>query len=224
VTGYRGLIGQNRGHEKTAKGFYERSISILRRLGEQRSYALFQRHYASLRQIAHDDGMMKRQVALAVAAADAAHQMDMSYRARLLRADLSRRTLGNAHERKAVLADIDRALRYAALTDSYRVRIEASSSLSRLMLESGEFDAALKHACDAMAVASRFGHSLHKIALRVQIGDILIQRGDPKSGGALLDEALSLSARMGYYRIVERVQRARRSESSLASASNIEPQ
>lgn len=222
VTGYRGLIGQNRGHEKTAKGLYERSISILRRLGEQRSYALFQRHYASLRQIAHDDGMMKRQVALAVAAADAAHQMDMSYRARLLRADLSRRMLGNAHERKSVLADIDRALRYAALTDSYRVRIEASTSLARLMLESGEFDAALKNACDAMAVASRFGHSLHKIALRVLIGDILIQRGDPKSGGALLDEALSLAARIGYYRIVERVQRARRSESSLASASNIQ--
>lgn len=222
VTGYRGLIGQNRGHEKTAKGLYERSISILRRLGEQRSYALFQRHYASLRQIAHVDASMQREVALAIAAADAAHQMDMSYRARLLRADLSRRTLGNAHQRKTVLADIDRALRYAALTDSYRVRIEASSSLSRLMLESGEFDAALKYACDAMAVASRFGHSLHKIALRVQIGDILIQRGDPKSGGALLDEALSLSARIGYYRIVERVQRARRSESSLMSASSLE--
>ena len=76
------------------------------------------------------------------------------------------------------------------------------------MLDGGEHDAALKHAADALAVACRYGHSLHKISLRIQIGDILIQRGDPKSGQELIRIALKLAARIGYQRVVERAQRA----------------
>ena len=94
----------------------------------------------------------------------------------------------------------------------YRVRIEASSSLAKQMRESGDYDAALRYASDALAIACRYGHSLHKISLRVEIGRILVERGDPISGDALLQSALEAAMLSGYHRTVERVQRARQVE------------
>jgi hypothetical protein len=222
VTGYRGLIAQQRGHERTAQGFYVRAISILRRLGEQRAYALFQRHYASLRHFTRNEVDAYREAELAVSAADAARQMDMAYRARILRASHSARVSGaDGGMRRRAIRDLTAALNYSALTDSYRVRIEASACLGRLMLDSGDFDAALRHSSDALTIACRFGHTLHKINLRVQIGDILIQRGDPISGNALLESALNLASRVGYQLIVERVQRARNRSTTPASDGQI---
>jgi hypothetical protein len=54
-----------------------------------------------------------------------------------------------------------------------------------------------------MATAVRFGMSLRKISLRILIGEILIRRGDPKSGRALLDKAIQNADRVGYQRAIE---------------------
>lgn len=208
VLGYRGLIAQNEGREKDAADDYVRAISIARRLDEKRIYALFQRHYATLRGFIIDSARGQRAEDIAVAAAEACAHRDMAYRARLLSAKSMVRQPGMTRaDRRKARHHIKQALTYAEQTDTHRVRIEALAALSRMMLDDGEMDGALSAACDAMALSCRYGDMLHKISLRVQMGEILIVRGDPKSGQALLDRAGKLAARIGYFRVMERIKR-----------------
>jgi hypothetical protein len=169
---------------------------------------LFQRHYATLRVFAPDQNNRQRQIDLAISSADAATHKDMSYRARLLKAETVRK-ISNAsvQDRRAAREIIRSALQYSELTDSHRVRLEANAALSRLMLDDGEMEGALRVTCDALALASRHGSTLQKISLRVQLADILIRRSDPRSGSALLATAEKLSVRLGYNRMAERIKR-----------------
>lgn len=224
TTGYRALIDQMRGKYRTAERLYERATRILRRLSEMRAYAIFQRHYSSLGRHLGFPEEVNRELNLAIAAADSIQQQDIAHRLRIYRAgQIRREPKADSGRRRMALHDLHRALDYAALADSYRVRIEASTRLAGHMRESGDYDTALRYASDALAIACRYGHSLHKIALRVEIGQILIQRGDPQSGIALIERAEESAARTGYHRIAERVQDARRQEARISAAAQPVP-
>lgn len=215
TTCYRALIEHMRGKYRDAESLYPLGISILRCLDEARAYSMFQRHFATLGRHLDSTKAILRETELAIAAADGVLQKDISHRARIVRAiQLRRDPKATPAQRRVALLDLQRALHYAALTDSYRVRIEASKCLAHHMRESGDYDTALRYASDALAIACRYGHSLHKISLRVDIGQILIERGDPISGMALLDRAVQSAMRAGYHRTIERVQSARRLESA----------
>ncbi len=90
----------------------------------------------------------------------------------------------------------------------YRVRIEARANLAVANMASGDFEVALEHACDALTVATRFGLSLRKISLRILIGRILMHRGDPQSGRALIEAGKAAAGRVGYQQAVSRAQAA----------------
>src|SRR5204863_6858350 len=98
------------------------------------------------------------------------------------------------------------ATNYAVYADMFRIRIEARRVLAKMRFLGGDYDGALEHATDALAVAARFGFSLRKISLRILIGRIRIERKDPKSGNALLKRAITNADRVGYQRVVEIVQ------------------
>jgi hypothetical protein len=78
--------------------------------------------------------------------------------------------------------------------------VEARRGLARLRIASGDYEVALEHAIDAMTTATRYGLSLRKIDLRILIGEILILRGDPLSGRALIHAAIEAATRIGYQR------------------------
>lgn len=210
TTGYRGLIAQMRGEYEEALDHFRCATTILRRIGEMRAYALFQRHYAAMGSAGLPRAARLQLIELAITAADSVQQMDLSHRARIVRAILRTRdaaaTIDDGH---AALQDLKNALEYAVLTDCYRVRIEAGAALAGQMRKSGDYEAALRNASDAMAIATRYGHALQKIWLRVEIGQILMLRGDPKSGDALLRAAERAAIRTGYQRTIEHVHRAR---------------
>ncbi len=208
TTGYRGLIAHLRGRYHEANGFYQVSVRMLRQLGEQRAYAHFQRHWATLEGFFGDKMRALREIDHAISAAQAARQMDILHRARVVRADLIRETEQDEAKRRNALQDIKEALRYAALADCYRVRIEASASLARHMRIGGDYDTALRYGVDAMTIAARYGHSLQKTSLRIELGRILEARGDPISGRALLDQAVEIGTGKGYHHALERVRRA----------------
>ena len=207
-TGYRGLIAHLRGRYHEAKGFYEIAVRMLRELGEQRAYAHFQRHWATLEGFFGKKEDALREIEHAIAAAQAARQMDILHRSRVVRADLIREISQDETKRRTALQDIKEALRYAALADCYRVRIEASASLARHMRIGGDYDTALRYGVDAMTIAARYGHSLQKTSLRIELGRILEARGDPISGRALLDQAVAIGTAKGYNHALERVRRA----------------
>lgn len=209
TTSYRGLIAYVRGRYHEAKDALETGIEMLRRLGEQRAYAHFQRHYANLLSFGGNKVEAARQIDHAINAAQSAKQMDILHRARVVRANLTRTIQTDPTVRRHALQDIKDALHYAALSDCYRLRIEASASLARHMRHGGDYDTALRYATDALTVASRYGHSLQKTLLRIEIGQILKARGDPISGEALLTQAIAIGTSKGYHQALEHVRRAR---------------
>lgn len=208
VTGYRGLIAQVRGRYHEAKAWYLSGTKMLRRLGEHRAYAHFQRHYAALQSFIGDKDSARLEIEYGIAAAVSARQMDILHRSNVVRADVLHSTNSDPHVRRNALEDVKKALKYSTLSDCYRARIEASASLARHMRHGGDYDTALRYAADALTIASRYGHSLQKTSLRIEIGRILQQRGDPRSGKALLDKAVEIGAGKGHQQALERVRRA----------------
>lgn len=219
TTAYRGLVAHMRGDYRNAEARYCCGIAILRRLGELRAYSIFQRHYAALLAVLGTRTERIREISLAVVAADAIQQSDVAHRARVLRASAVRNDPSRSDEnRRAALEDLREALEQASISDSFRVRVEAGAALAREMRLNGDYETALRYASDALAIACRYGHSLQKIWLRVEIGQILIRRGDPKSGEAMLDCAERSAVRTGYKRTIERIHRARSQQGSLDGA------
>jgi tetratricopeptide (TPR) repeat protein len=210
VMGHRALCHHLRGHMRTAEPLYSDALAVLRRLGEHRGYAFFQVRFAQLRKLTHPAGRDDIEVRLAVTAAEAVRQMDIAYHARIIQADRSwHHPQADVRTRRRAMRHLTEALAYAAVMDLHRVRVEAGMLLARLKLESGDYETALDHATEAMALAARYGMSLRKISLRLDIGQILIRRGDPRSGAALLDRATEAADRFGYQRAVETAQRIR---------------
>ena len=166
-------------------------------------------------------GDAQKKIEFAIAAAQASKQMDILHRARIVRADLTRLQSHDEGRRRQALQDIKDALSYAAVADCYRLRIEASASLARHMRIGGDYDTALRYGADAMTIAARYGHSLQKTSLRIELGRILDARGDPVSGKALLDQAIAIGTSKGYNHALERVRRAQTSIPSIPHRTDI---
>lgn len=78
---------------------------------------------------------------------------------------------------------------YAILMDMFRVRMEARRVLALTRFHDGDYDGALEHASEALSVAARFGFVLRKNSLRILVAQILVRRGTPISGNAMLKRA-----------------------------------
>lgn len=206
--GFSGWCEYLRGRLRTAEHYMKHCIQILRNVGEQRAYAYFCRHYASLLYALGDVPRGYEVLNLCQAAADSARQMDISHLASLSAAE-HRLAERHDHDRPAILRSVMDSLHYATRTDMYRVRMESRRVLALMRFEDGDFDGALEQASEALAVAVRFGFTLRKISLRILIGQILVKRGDPISGNAMLEQALRIADRLGYQRAVEEVHRVR---------------
>ena len=70
-------------------------------------------------------------------------------------------------------------------------------------LSTGDVDGASMLTTRAMTIATNYGMTLTRISLRVLMGSILLQRGDP-SGEFLLRRAIAHADRIGYQLQVER--------------------
>jgi tetratricopeptide (TPR) repeat protein len=201
---YKGWCAFLSGKIKTAETIVDRAVTMLCNLGEQRAYANSLRLLASIqRSMANVEGARKS-IRLCLAAADAGRQMDISHHAWIARCELD---LEGETERGDVeiLKQLNASLRYATLTDMFRVKMEARMVLAKMRMSGGDYDGALEHASDALALAMRFGFALRKVTLRIMIGEILVQRGDAYSGKSMLDQAMQEADRIGYQRAVEKV-------------------
>jgi tetratricopeptide (TPR) repeat protein len=201
---YKGWCAFLSGKIKTAESIVDRAVMMLCNLGEQRAFANSLRLLASIqRAMANVEGARKS-IRLCLAAADAGRQMDISHHAWIARCELD---LEGETERGDVeiLKQLNASLRYATLTDMFRVKMEARMVLAKMRMSGGDYDGALEHASDALALAMRFGFVLRKVTLRIMIGEILVQRGDPYSGRSMLDQAMQEADSIGYQRAVEKV-------------------
>lgn len=208
---YRAWCSYIGGRLRTAERFIGQAVWIMRNLAEQRAYAIALRMQAAILRAQRNPDEARKCLRLCLAAADAGRQMDISHYAWIEQAELDidfpgqpdpSLPFGNSAE---ALKQLNTSLRYATLTEMHRVRLEARIVLAKLRKATGDYDGALEHATDALALAMRFGFALRKITLRTLIGEILILRGDPVSGNSMLDQALHEGDRIGYQRAVEQV-------------------
>ena len=208
LIGYRALCLHLQGNLRVSDGQFTQATAVLLNIGEQRAYAMFLRHHASLA------GSLGRvpdaldMLRLATAASEALRQTDIAFQSRITEAWYGRASASPA-ARSALLKRLHEALQYGVAADMHRIRIEANVYLARLRLEGGDYDVALEHAADAMSTATRFGLSLRKISLRILIGQLLLKRGDILTGQALLDRAIRNADRVDYQRAVELAQKVR---------------
>jgi len=201
---YRGWHDLLSGRKRKAGQSLGTAINILHNLSEGRALAIALRHYASvLRSIGDIDGArdaIRRCLTVAVSN----RQMDLAHHAWISRAELDLDANPQANGAEA-LQQFNESLRYATLTEMYRVQMEARRALAKLKLAGGDYDGAFEHASEALTIAIRRGFGLRKISLRVQIGEILYRRGDRLSGVSMLDQALDEGDRQGYQTAVEQV-------------------
>jgi tetratricopeptide (TPR) repeat protein len=206
ITGYRGLAGHLRGELDAARAYFDRAIRVLQRMDEQRALALFRRHKASLHSDLGEVSDLHRECRIAIAGAESVRQLDIVYAGRLVRACYPNPEAKPGDNAPALRAALD-TLEYATLADMHRLLIEAQARLARAKADTGDYNAALEHVSEALAVAARYGMTLYKISMRTLMGDILIKRGNVESGKALIRSAINGAVRVGYQRAIEGARR-----------------
>jgi hypothetical protein len=207
TTGYRAMVDMLGGRLDTSKQRFLSALTI-------RAYAMFSIHCASLINALRDRKQAVIMIETAVAMLQSSQQRDLGNLAEVKDVWLAQFD-ETGLDQNAHLQKLRGILEYAVAADMHRVRVETRATLANMKIKSGDYDAALEHAADAMAVATRFGMSLRKIALRNLLGHILIKRGDRFSGHALIDQAVREADRIGYQRAIERAQDIKSAEGRL---------
>jgi len=202
ITGYRGLTSHLRGELDAAERYYARAVRVLQRMDEQRALALFRRHKASLHSDLGDGPEMAKECRLSVSGAESVRQLDIVYASRVTAACAYDRSSDAAERRRGFRAAME-ALEYAGLADLHRLSIEAQARLALAKFGNGDHNAALEHVSEAMATATRYGMTLHKIRLRTLMGRILIAQGSIESGRTLIRNSINGAVRIGYQRAIE---------------------
>lgn len=202
ITGYRGLTSHLRGELDAASHYFVRAIRVLQRMDEQRALALFRRHQASLLADLRDLDGLRRESRLSVSGAESVRQLDIVYSGRLMEACAQDRSTDPVERKQGFRAALE-ALEYATLADLHRLSIEAQGRLAWTKFNNGDYDAALEHISEAMAIATRYGLTLYKISLRATMGLILIKRGNMDAGRTLIRNAINGAVRIGYQRAIE---------------------
>ncbi|GAA0274071.1 hypothetical protein GCM10009127_13120 [Alteraurantiacibacter aestuarii] len=205
VMGYRGVCQHLRGALAPAENYFKDAIRLMELLGEQRAFAIFQRHNVSLlRQLRKMDDALEAQ-RLCVSSAGPSRQTDIDHSGRIALGEhgyLASREQEQWHQAQ-MLPQLKETLRYATACDMYRLQIEALQQIAFLQLKLGDTDSAFEYVSDASAIAARNGFGLRKIGLRMLLGRILASRNEKDAARIILAEASKLGTRIGYARAAE---------------------
>lgn len=202
IAGYRGWVYLLSGKRSTSIRSLEVANKVLGNIGELRACSMFERFRSSWFDQNHDHANAIASAKLSIASAESVHHLDIAHLSQIAKAtyQLHGSDLKNS---SMITRQLRKSLEYGYSSDIYRARIDARQALAASQLLGGDYDGALEHASDAMAIATRFGFSLKKTTLRTLIGQILIKRGDRVSGQALIQQAMRNADRIGYQRALE---------------------
>jgi tetratricopeptide (TPR) repeat protein len=204
VIGYEGICHHLRGALEPGLKCLTDATSILSQISEQRAYAHFQKHRASiLGQMKNRDEAI-RALRLCTAAAGPSRQTDIDHSGRISLAEYGITASSGKEDRPApdVIPQLRETLRYALDSDMYRLQLEAMQNRSLVHLQNGDAETALRFATDALAIACRHGFGLRKVSLRILLGKILAARHDVLAARRLLTSASKIATSMRYARAV----------------------
>lgn len=199
---YRALVDYLRGELVRADEGFARACQIFRNIDERRALSMFSRHHGTLLNSLGRKNEAEERWNQSIAAADATRQVDLAISAKLARAE-SRVTIASADALELVTRQTRLGLHYGQVNRMHRIHMEARKTMALLRFKSGDFDGALEQIGGALAIAARYGFTLRKISLRVLLGQIMIKRGDVKTGRALVRQSIIFAERVGYQRSVQ---------------------
>jgi hypothetical protein len=200
IKGYLGFVAQLSGRNADAERLYQESIKGLEATRQMRALAIFQMRRAAMFDKTLRGEAAKIEVEKAIHSADAASQLDVLWRARLLKVGIA------GFDAKNVLI-IEQALVYAQKAGLHRVTVEAFMMGAGIAARNKNFERAADLTARAMTTANRYGMTLRKISLRINMGKILLAKGEA-SGEILLARAISHADRIGFQSAIQPAQEA----------------
>jgi tetratricopeptide (TPR) repeat protein len=199
LIGYLGLVSHLNGKTSEAGDFYETSRKGLQATDQRRALALVHMRLASLKNISGDVQGALREVEMSVREAEAACQPDVVWRARILQETIKVKHGGD----KSEAFKVGRlAYDYGEACSLHRVSVEALMIQTEASRLAENFDQAASYAAKAMTLASRYGMTLRRIALRGIMGEILLNQGD-RGGALLLERTINHADRINYQTVVQ---------------------
>jgi tetratricopeptide (TPR) repeat protein len=199
VNAYLGLVAHLNGKTSEAKQFYEESQSGLQATDQRRALALVHMRLASLKNMSGDVQGALREVETAVREAEAACQPDVVWRSRILQETIKLKLGG---DRSDAFKVGKLAYDYGEVCALHRVSVEALMIQTEASRLAENFDQAASYAAKAMTLASRYGMTLRRIALRGIMGEILLNQGD-RGGALLLERTINHADRINYQTVVQ---------------------
>jgi GTPase SAR1 family protein len=195
VDGYKAFICQLGGRVDEAKLLYERSIGKCVATNQMRALAIFKMRYSALLFKSRNEPDAKNMIEAAIHAADAASQLDILWRARLQKLSIC-----GYHRTNTLVAE--QALAYAQKAGLHRVIVESYMAGAAAAKESLNFELAADLTTHAMIYANRFGMTLRKISLRINMGSFLLAQGQ-QTGEVLIARAISHADRLGFQSAIQ---------------------
>ncbi len=209
--GYRGVCLVLQGAYEKAEQNYNDALAILNHLDEKRAIAWFKKHLASPLAALGKHEEVNKALQLSLASAGATRQADIDHHARVALAWHSLIPKNTTGENPSLdrIPQLMESLKYAKNNEMRRLQCEVLHLLAMVHMENKDYDSALRHASDAMAVAAKNGHGLRKVGLRTLMAQIFLERGNRSTGLSLLNSALNIATTIGYEKAIEKIESIR---------------
>ncbi|MEL7452131.1 MAG: SIR2 family protein [Pseudomonadota bacterium] len=204
VIGYEGICYHLRGALEPGLKCLTDAVTILSHISEQRGYAFFQKHRASLLGMMGERKKAVKALQLCTAAAGPSRQTDIDHSGRIALAEYGIVSVKSSKISPSIeiIPQLRGTMKYAIDSDMYRLQLEAMQVRSFVHLQNGDAETALKYATDALAIACRYGFGLRKVSLRILLGKILAARKEVDAAKQMLETASRIATSMGYARAV----------------------
>jgi tetratricopeptide (TPR) repeat protein len=195
--GYIGLCDHLGGQLESAITAYRSVIAVAERRQLLRTASIFHRHCADALRVAGSLDEAEKHLQLAIFAAAGEEQKDLHAHTLIAKARLARDS-GKPERLKGALELLDQAEQYAEDMGLVKARVEALKVRAELILAQGETEYAGRLAARAIALASRDGMRLRRLAALVTYARVLRARSQTSLATTVLDRTSKEASRLRY--------------------------
>jgi len=202
ATGFLGLVDHLGGRMEAAEKNYSTALRQLSGIGRQRSVSYFRRSFADLLRKLNRIPEAKKQLELAILAAESGGYMDFVHFAHLSDARLH---LAEDEDAQELIPQLARAEAYAELMDMPRLRGDVLRTRAEILLRQNETDLAADLAAKALRIANLSGLVLRRINYMELLSRIYRRQGDIAAADKLSDWAARSARYIGYASMMYRI-------------------
>lgn len=177
--GWEALLCHIEGKYRDSAEKYEAVIAGLTKLGRPRGLAVFRKHYADLLRITLRPQKARRQLVLAIAAAERSGSMDLLHHARISEARLKLNS--ESPDLRAIDLAMEHTARFAETTGLDQIAVDAALVRSSIAHKRGRLVQASEMALKASALATQNGMKLRELSAQLLLANVRLDLSDSES-------------------------------------------